>query len=113
VSHTKAALGVESPHEKLPILLVLIAFALLASPSSASAYGGGPGFPPGFFDNLHPKVKLVCKQVTKTLPNGHEIKLPKCTVEKVTPSKDEIDAARKDFKERIKELISRIKNGNK
>jgi hypothetical protein len=98
--------------KKLPVLFLFVLVLLALSPSSASAYGG-IGFPPGWFGNSHPKLKLVCTQVKRKLPNDREITVPRCKIEKVKPPTEDQTALRKDLKERFKELFSRIRNGNK
>ena len=91
----------------LPIIIVLVALFLTASP--ASAYVGTGSFPPGYFDNPHVEQKLVCELVRKELPFGKEVYVPRCKVVKVTvpPTKN------KDFSERINEFVTRIISGGK
>lgn len=79
----------------------------LASVSTAHAYGGGTGFPPGYYDNPHVKYKLVCELVTKKLPHNMEIKVPVCKV-----VKEEVkNPNAKTLQERIAELRERILHG--
>ncbi len=82
---------------------------LLASASPVYAYGGGTGFPPGYFDNSHKKDKLVCEFVVKTLPFNREIIVPSCKVVKevVVPTKG------KSLRERLSDFGKKLTNGSK
>jgi hypothetical protein len=91
----------------LPILVILV--ISLSTAPSAFAYGEGGGFPPGYYDNPHPVMKLVCEMVKKQLPFNRFIMVPNCKVVKVmeTPAKN------KNVQERINDLLSRIVKGGK
>ena len=91
----------------LPIIVVL--FVLFTNTSSVSAYGGGNGFPPGYYNNPHHKNKLVCGIVKKQLPFNKEIYVPSCKVVKVAVA----GAGDKSIEERITNFVGRVVNGGK
>ncbi len=86
-----------------------VLFFLFASASNALAYGGGTGFPPGYYDNPHKKNKLVCEFIVKELPFNREIIVPKCKVvqEMVMPTKG------KSLQERLSDFGKKLTNGSK
>jgi hypothetical protein len=91
----------------LPIIVIFV--AILTIVPSASAYGGGNGFPPGYYGNPHHTNKLVCTTIKKQLPFGQEISIPSCKVvkEAVAQSKN------KNLQQRLTDFLSRIQNGAK
>ncbi len=93
---------------KQNIIISIICLVLfLTHTSTAHAYGGGSGFPPGHYNNPHVKHKLVCHLVTKKLPHNMEIKIPSCKV-----VKNEVKNPKtKTVNERFDELRNRILHG--
>lgn len=78
----------------------IILLGSLSVAGSASAYGGGgPVLPPGFW---HHKPELVCTYRVIHLPNGRTINVPKCEIKKD-----------KEFKERLKDFLERVKQGGR
>lgn len=83
-------------------ILSLVILGLFASTSSVVAYGGC-GFPPGYYDNIHPRPGLVCVLTDMKLPNGRIVSVPRCKVVKNT--------MKSNTKERINNFFDRVWNG--
>ncbi len=91
----------------LPVIVIFV--AILSIAPSASAYGGGNGFPPGYYDNPHHTNKLVCTMVKKQLPFNREISVPRCKVVKEVTAQ----AKNKNVQERISDFLTRVIKGGK
>ncbi len=92
--------------KKLLVFSAAVLFVVIAGASNVSAYGGGIGFPPGYFDNPHPRPGLVCEWVTKENPNGKVIKVPRCHVER-------FEHQRSNYLRRISAFFDRVWRGGR
>jgi hypothetical protein len=91
--------------KKLPVLFVLVAFYMISA-GKTLAYGGGMGFPPGYFDNPHAQGGLVCEMTKKSLPNGKTIYLPSCHVV-------HNEVRNHSWTRRLSDFLKRVINGSK
>ena len=91
----------------LPILVLFV--AILSTVPSAAAYGGGNGFPPGYYGNPRHTNKLVCTIIKKQLPFNREISVPNCKVVRgeVTRAKNH------NIQERLNDFLTRVIKGGK
>lgn len=92
--------------KKIVILSSLVMLGALAGSNQTSAYGGGGGFPPGYFNNPNAKPGLVCEWVTLDLPANVEVTVPRCRVERNEKQAN-------NFSERVDKFVSKVVNGNR
>ncbi len=96
-------------YEKKILTILVLFVATLSTAPSVAAYGGGNGFPPGYYGNSHHTNKLVCTIVKKQLPFNREISVPNCKVVKgeVTRAKNQ------NLQERLNDFLTRVIKGGK
>ncbi len=91
--------------KKLFILTFILSVFLFNVPT-ASAYGGG-GVTPPIYDNPHTPVTIVCQTVTRELPFNRQISYPSCKAVR----NPEFKEYNNDFQQRIRDFVSRVRNG--
>jgi hypothetical protein len=86
----------------LAISTIAALFAFLAAitvlPGVASAYGGGPGLPPGLPTY---NIRVVCTNKTIKLPFNLTVMVPQCTVKHD-----------QDFNQRLRDFVDRVMHGD-
>jgi hypothetical protein len=92
---------------KILLSLIVLFAVLLLNTSSVSAYGGGAT--PPTYDNPHSPVIIECKIEKQKLPFNRHISIPKCKIVK----NPEFKAYEKDFQQRLKDFVKRVRKGGK
>lgn len=83
---------------KKTIGLLIAGILFSAGTADVSAYGGGVPVFPGFGK----PVQIVCKQVPHQIAHGRTILIKKCEVVKD-----------RDFKDRLRDFIERVRHGDR
>ena len=91
--------------KKFSIILALVV-VILASTSSAEAYGGGIGNPPA---NPNEPIKIVCTRITKNIPFNRTITIPRCHVER----NSKYQKNNKTLNSRLTDFFTRIRKGGR
>lgn len=94
---------------KLCYILVVGVF-FLVFPKSADAYGGGGGFPPGYYGHHNPEVH--CSWETRDV-GKRVIRVPVCRIEKDHSSGHHKGSSRDDYKHRLSAFGKRLRDGHR
>lgn len=94
--------------KKIFLSCSMILIGLTFVVSNAFAYGGGGGFPPGYFDNPHARPGLQCEFITLKITKKHSVIVPRC---KVVRAEVHTEVKNKSFWQRIIDFSDRVKKG--
>jgi hypothetical protein len=86
--------------KKTALIFCAVLFVFLAVTPRALAYGGGGGFPPGYFSPA-----IACKSLVMQLPFGGKINVPYCLIAR--------NSENNNLSQRMADFMMRVKTGNK